>query len=79
MSNVEGRVKKIIAEQLVLDEGDVQGGKSFVADLVADSLDILEIVMALEEEFGFEIPGEDVEEITTVQQAIDYVVSCAKI
>ena len=73
MSSVEERVKKIVVEQLGVNEGEVKPGASFVDDLGADSLDTVELVMALEEEFGCEIPDEDAEKITTVQQAIDYV------
>ena len=73
MSDIEARVKKIIAEQLGVPESDVTNEKAFVADLDADSLDTVELVMALEEEFECEIPDEDAEKITTVQQAIDYV------
>lgn len=73
MSDIEARVKKIIAEQLGVPEGDVTNEKAFVADLGADSLDTVELVMALEEEFECEIPDEEAEKITTVQQAIDYV------
>ena len=72
MSN-EQRVKKIVAEQLGVNESEVKTESSFVNDLGADSLDTVELVMALEEEFGVEIPDEDAEKITTVQQAIDYV------
>ena len=75
MSNIEERVKKIIIEQLGVKEEDVKNAASFVDDLGADSLDTVELVMALEEEFGCEIPDEDAEKITTVQQAIDYVTS----
>ena len=78
MSDIEARVKKIIAEQLGVPEADVSNEKAFVADLGADSLDTVELVMALEEEFETEIPDEDAEKITTVQQAIDYVTSHAK-
>jgi acyl carrier protein len=73
MSNIEQRVKKIVAEQLGVNEAEVKNESSFVNDLGADSLDTVELVMALEEEFGVEIPDEDAEKITSVQQAIDYV------
>ena len=73
MSNVEERVKKIVVEQLGVKEDEVTNEASFVEDLGADSLDTVELVMALEEEFKTEIPDEDAEKITTVQQAIDYV------
>jgi acyl carrier protein len=76
MSNVEERVKKIVAEQLGVKE-DISNDASFVDDLGADSLDTVELVMALEEEFECEIPDEEAEKITTVQQAIDYVESHA--
>ena len=72
MSNIELRVKKIVAEQLGAAEDDIKNESSFVNDLGADSLDTVELVMALEEEFDIEIPDEDAEKITTVQQAIDY-------
>jgi len=72
MSTVEQRVKKIVAEQLGVKE-DIANDASFVDDLGADSLDTVELVMALEEEFECEIPDEEAEKITTVQQAIDYV------
>lgn len=73
MENIEQRVKKIVAEQLGVPETDVKSDSSFVNDLGADSLDTVELVMALEEEFECEIPDEDAEKITTVQQATDYV------
>ncbi|MEJ6113582.1 acyl carrier protein [Aeromonas salmonicida] len=73
MSNIEERVKKIIIEQLGVKEEDVKNPASFVDDLGADSLDTVELVMALEEEFDTEIPDEEAEKITTVQAAIDYI------
>ena len=73
MENIEQRVKKIVAEQLGVNEADVKAESSFVNDLGADSLDTVELVMALEEEFECEIPDEDAEKITTVHQAVDYV------
>jgi acyl carrier protein len=74
MSNtIEERVKKIIIEQLGVKPEQVTTEASFVDDLGADSLDTVELVMALEEEFECEIPDEDAEKITTVQQAIDYI------
>jgi len=73
MENVEQRVRKIVAEQLGVNEAEVKNESSFVDDLGADSLDTVELVMALEEEFECEIPDEDAEKITSVQQAIDYV------
>jgi acyl carrier protein len=78
MENIEQRVKKIVAEQLGVNEGDVKNASSFVNDLGADSLDTVELVMALEEEFETEIPDEEAEKITTVQQAIDYINSHGK-
>ena len=73
MDNIVERVKKIVAEQLGVNEADIKNESSFVDDLGADSLDTVELVMALEEEFECEIPDEQAEKITTVQQAIDYV------
>ncbi len=73
MSDVEARVKSVVVEQLGVDEAEVTNAASFVDDLGADSLDTVELVMALEEEFGTEIPDEEAEKITTVQLAIDYV------
>lgn len=73
MSSIDERVKKIVAEQLGVKEEDVKNEASFVEDLGADSLDTVELVMALEEEFETEIPDEEAEKITTVQLAIDYI------
>ncbi len=73
MSNIEERVKKIVAEQLGVKEDEVNNASSFVDDLGADSLDTVELVMALEEEFDTEIPDEEAEQITTVQLAINYI------
>jgi acyl carrier protein len=73
MDNIEQRVKKIVAEQLGVNEADIKIESSFVDDLGADSLDTVELVMALEEEFECEIPDEEAEKITNVQQAIDYI------
>jgi acyl carrier protein len=73
MSSVEERVRKIVVEQLGVKEDEVKNDASFVDDLGADSLDTVELVMALEEEFDTEIPDDEAEKITTVQQAIDYI------
>lgn len=73
MSSIEERVKKIVVEQLGVNDSDVKNESSFVEDLGADSLDTVELVMALEEEFDCEIPDEEAEKIMTVQQAIDYI------
>jgi acyl carrier protein len=73
MSSVEERVRKIVSEQLGVKEEEVKNGAAFVEDLGADSLDTVELVMALEEEFETEIPDEEAEKITTVQLAIDYI------
>mgnify|MGYP003423603602 FL=1 len=78
MAEVEAKVKKIISEQLGVPESDVKPEASFVNDLGADSLDTVELVMALEEEFSVEIPDEDAEKIATVQNAIDYIKAKAK-
>ncbi|CUB07915.1 MAG: acyl carrier protein [Tepidiphilus sp.] len=78
MENIEQRVKKIVAEQLGVNESEIKNESSFVDDLGADSLDTVELVMALEEEFECEIPDEDAEKITTVQQAIDYITNHVK-
>jgi acyl carrier protein len=73
MSSVEDQVRAIIAEQLGIKTDEIKNDASFVDDLGADSLDTVELVMALEEEFETEIPDEEAEKITTVQNAIDYV------
>ena len=73
MSSIEEQVKGIVAEQLGVKEDEVTNDASFVDDLGADSLDTVELVMALEEEFETEIPDEEAEKITTVQQAIDFI------
>jgi acyl carrier protein len=73
MSDIEARVKSVVVEQLGVEESEVTNAASFVDDLGADSLDTVELVMALEEEFGTEIPDEEAEKITTVQLAIDYI------
>ena len=73
MSSIEEQVKSIVAEQLGVKDDEVTTDASFVDDLGADSLDTVELVMALEEEFETEIPDEEAEKITTVQQAIDFV------
>ena len=71
--SIEERGKKIIVDEVGVKEEDVKPEASFVEDLGADSLDTVELVMALEEEFDIEIPDEEAEKITTVQSAIDYV------
>ena len=73
MSSIEERVQKIIVEQLGVKPEDVKPAASFVEDLGADSLDTVELVMALEEEFETEIPDEEAEKISTVQAAVDYI------
>ncbi len=78
MATIEERVKKIIAEQLGVNESEITNESSFVDDLGADSLDTVELVMALEEDFGTEIPDDEAEKITTVQQAVDYIKTHAK-
>jgi acyl carrier protein len=75
MSSVEDQVRGIIAEQLGLKAEEIKNDASFVDDLGADSLDTVELVMALEEEFETEIPDEEAEKITTVQHAIDYILA----
>ena len=71
--SIEERVRKIVCEQLGVGDDEVQNDSSFVDDLGADSLDTVELVMGLEEEFKTEIPDEEAEKITTVQEAIDYI------
>ena len=73
MSTVQERVRQIVVEQLGVKEDEVSPDSSFVDDLGADSLDTVELVMALEEEFNCEIPDDEAEKITTVQEAIDYI------
>ena len=73
MSDIEQRVRKIVSEQLGTDDDKIKNESYFIDDLGADSLDTVELVMALEEEFDTEIPDEEAEKITTVQQAIDYI------
>ena len=73
MSNIDERVKSVIVKQLGVKEEDVKNDSKFIDDLGAASLDTVELVMGLEEEFDTEIPDEEAEKITTVQQAIDYV------
>ena len=74
-SSTEDKVRQIIVEQLGVDEAEVTATASFIDDLGADSLDTVELVMALEEEFETEIPDEEAEKITTVKEAIDYILA----
>ena len=78
MASIEEKVKHIIVEQLGVDEAEVKPEAHFVDDLGADSLDVVELVMALEEEFGLEISDEDAEKLTTVKQVIEYIGAHAK-
>jgi acyl carrier protein len=71
-NNLESRLKTMIAEQLGVDEAQVVPSASFADDLNADSLDLVELIMSIEEEFGVEIPDEDAEKIVTVQDALNY-------
>lgn len=73
MSDIEAKVKAAVAEQLSLNADEINNAASFMDDLGADSLDLVELVMAFENEFGITIPDEDSAELTTVQKAIDYV------
>lgn len=73
MENIEQRVKKIVADQLGVNEAEVKNESSFQDDLGADSLDVVELVMAFEDAFGCEVPDEDAEKLTTVQQAVDFI------
>jgi acyl carrier protein len=77
-TTIEDKVKKIIVDQLGVDEGEVTPEAKFIDDLGADSLDTVELVMALEEEFGVEIPDEDAEKITTVKDAMAYITTHKK-
>ena len=79
MASIEDKVKNIIVEQLGVDEKEVKPEAQFVDDLGADSLDVVELVMALEEEFKLEISDEDAEKLTTVRQAVDYIGAHAKV
>ena len=73
MSEISSKVKAIIVDKLVIDESEVTGSSNFMSDLGADSLDTVELIMALEEEFDAEIPDEDAEKIATVEDAINYI------
>ena len=77
-ANIEAKVKTIIAEQLGVAEGEIKITSSFIEDLGADSLDIVELVMAMEEEFEVEIPDEEAENIKTVQDAVNYITTHKK-
>ena len=78
MNDIEQRVKKVIAEQLSINEADIKNESAFIEDLGADSLDTVELVMALEDAFKVEIPDDQQEKLRTVQQAIDFIQSTAK-
>lgn len=77
-AEIEAKVIKIVADQLNVDESEINPDSSFVDDLGADSLDTVELVMAFEEEFGIEIPDDDAEKIQNVQSAIDYIAAKAE-
>lgn len=78
MDNIEQQVKKVVAEQLSINEADIKNDSAFIADLGADSLDTVELVMALEDNFGIEIPDDQQEKIQTVQDAIDFITASKK-
>ena len=78
MNDIEQRVKKVIAEQLSINEADIKNESAFIEDLGADSLDTVELVMALEDAFKIEIPDDQPEKLRTVKQAIDYIQANAK-
>ncbi len=78
MNDIEQRVKKVISEQLSINEADIKNESAFIEDLGADSLDTVELVMALEDAFKVEIPDDQQEKLRTVQQAIDYIQANAK-
>ena len=73
MDNIEQQVKKVVAEQLSINEADIKNESAFISDLGADSLDTVELFMALEDTFGIEIPDDQQEKIQTVQDAIDFI------
>jgi len=77
-TNIEAKVKSIIADQLGVGEDEIKMESSFIEDLGADSLDIVELVMAMEDEFGIEIPDEEAEKIKTVKDVIEYIKANAK-
>ena len=79
MASVEERVKHILVEQLGVDEEEVKPEAKFVDDLGADSLDVVELVMALEEEFGLEINDEDAEKLVSVKMAVEYIENHVKV
>ena len=78
MSDIESRVKKIVAEHLDVEEGKVSSNASFIDDLGADSLDQVALVMAFEEEFGIEIPDEEEEKISTLEDAVSFIKSTSE-
>lgn len=78
MNDIEQRVKKVVAEQLSINEADIKNESAFIEDLGADSLDTVELVMALEDAFKIEIPDDQQEKLRTVQNAIDFIQANAK-